>query len=160
MTGSFRSYEFLSFKMTMCVRPMKGKSEFVCVSVLTHLGGSTMISIRTLASSFLLTKPINSSASSASTSTTGRGRESVSRSCVSVFVCVVVIKAGRERHRNMSVTFLCFFFCITYCLCLHTHLSSSVGIITDIKDNSLSSFVQCHASLKETTQQRQQRGHV
>lgn len=52
----------------------------VCVSVLTHLDCSTMISIRTLASSFLLTKPISSSASSASTSTTGRGRESVSRS--------------------------------------------------------------------------------
>lgn len=55
---------------------------FVFVPVLTHLGCSTMISMRTLASSFLLTKPINSSASSASTSTTGRGRESVSRSCV------------------------------------------------------------------------------
>ena len=38
-------------------------------------------------------------------------------------------------------------------LWLHTHLSSSIGIITDVKDNSLSSFVQRHASLKETTQQ-------
>lgn len=53
--------------------------------VLTHLDCSTRISIRTLASSFLLTKPISSSASSASTSTTGRGRASVSRS----FFCVV-----------------------------------------------------------------------
>lgn len=31
----------------------------------------------------------------------------------------------------------------------HSHLGSSIGVITDIKDNSLSSLIQCHASLKE-----------
>ncbi|TNN65006.1 hypothetical protein EYF80_024745 [Liparis tanakae] len=36
-------------------------------------------------------------------------------------------------------------------LCPCTHLSRSVGVIADIKDNSLSSFVQRHAGLKETT---------
>lgn len=72
-------------------QPVKGKSQSMrahdrcaCASVLTHLDCSTMISIWTFASSFLLTKPISSSASAASTSTTGWWRESFSRSCVCV----------------------------------------------------------------------------
>lgn len=60
--------------------------------VLTHLG-STLISMTTLASSFLLTKPISFSAFSPFTSTTGRGRESVSWNCENLCVCQ---KSGEE----------------------------------------------------------------
>lgn len=38
----------------------------------------------------------------------------------------------------------------------HSHLGGSIGIITDIKYHSLSSLIQCHASLKEETRERQE----
>lgn len=69
-------------------------------SVLTHFDCSIKISMRTLASSFLLTKPISSSASSASTSTTGRGSASVSRNCVSVCRKIQFLIISRRFMKN------------------------------------------------------------
>lgn len=78
----------------------RARHVLVLVPLLTHLGGSTITSMYTLASSFLLTKPISSSAFLASTSTTGRGRESVSRSCA------LYVERDRERETwNFSVCF-------------------------------------------------------
>lgn len=99
--------------------------------------------MRTMASSFLLTKPISSSASSASTNTTGRGRESVFRSCP----LGIAFKTRREPHTRMKVTFRGFLPGLFF----RTHLSSSISIIADVKNNSLSSFVQSHAGLNKHT---------
>lgn len=107
--------------------------------------------MRTFASSFLLTKPISSSAFSASTSTTGRGRESVSRSWP------LHVQAGRSRKCQMwrekeilFATSASMHAWWVFAAGIWGHLGCRVGIITDVENHSLGSFVESHASLEET----------
>lgn len=58
-----------------------------------------------------------------------------------------VFRTRREPHTSMNVTFQWFLPWLSFC----THLSSSIGIIADVKNNSSSSFVQSHAGLKTNT---------
>lgn len=64
-----------------------------------------------------------------------------------VMHCVQNKKRSTHRYEFLFISMLQRYFWS----CLHTHLSSSIGVITDIKNNSLSSFIQSHASLNKQT---------
>lgn len=132
------------------LKPMKGESLYRHVLVLlTHLGGSTMISIDTLASSFLLIKPISSSAFLASTSTTGRGRESplVSRSCV--------FRQKEKTERKRHVTFLAPFrqrYLMTEynwsCVCRHAFRLTSMAALASSLTSKITAWAPLSSAMR------------
>lgn len=65
-----------------------------------------MMSISTMASSFLLTSPISSSASVDFTNTTGRGREPESRSCETTRENFRVMRSNKDHLLHLSITSL------------------------------------------------------